>query len=57
MHNGIEYVEPDSFKYLTKLTSFDFKGNACHTGKANGRDNVEDLIIAVEQNCNVHDVV
>lgn len=55
--NGITYVEPDSFKLLTKLTLLDFNGNPCHSGKANGRDNVQDFIIDIERNCNVREFV
>lgn len=55
MHNAIKYVEADSFKFLTKLESLDFKGNSCYNRKANGRDSVEDLIIDIERNCNVRD--
>ncbi|CAG9802033.1 unnamed protein product [Chironomus riparius] len=55
--NQITYVEPDSFKFLTKLISFDFNGNSCHSKKANGRDNVESLMIDIETNCNVKEFV
>jgi hypothetical protein len=55
--NGIKYVESDSFKSLRKLTSFSFERNDCYDGKANGRDNVNDLIINIEQNCHIKEFV
>ncbi|XP_070495487.1 leucine-rich repeat-containing protein egg-6-like [Chironomus tepperi] len=55
--NDIKYVEADSFKFLSKLTSLDFKNNPCYSGKADDRDDVGDLIINIEGNCNLRDYV
>lgn len=55
--NGIKYVEADSFKSLRKLTSFSFDKNDCFDGKANGIDNVNELIVNIEQKCHIKEFI